>query len=357
MKIIINKNTLRDSINYINDMVNGIKKKLNNTNSKDTKNKLVSTLMIFTTLLTGGTVLGANVIENIKNGKEEEIVVEVPIEPEDIDMQPIDYTNPGPILAPTTESTFNDYEVTTTTEYEIEDKFKSLAPDNTEDCIKLYTDMFEVRYDLVSPIIYEKIYSNPDFYSDFTIDNVSYPNLHEAIFFQVLDVVYHPGKYGYNDDDLKSNKDWETDLSAEELTRIIADWFDENPFFVLAIEYTECGTDMSSKNYLINNNPAGIGPHKKFRNKATGIIYLCYFLDTLNIGLDSGTDDLLRISSTYCTEGTDTWRKNSVEFYNTMAEKGLLYYAKKYNDKEFIIEDFTYDDFLNQKHMNNKKMD
>lgn len=356
MKIIINKNTLRDSIIYINDIVNGIKKKLNTTKEEETRKKMISTLMIFTTFLTSGTVLGANVIDNIKNGKEEETVIEIPIEPEDIDIESIN-TNPGPILAPTTEASYEDYEITSSSEYEIEEKNNTLTPDNTEDCIKLYTDIFEVRYDLVSPIIYNKIYSNPDFYTDFTIDNTKYVNLHEAIFFQILDIVYNPGKYGYNNDDLKSNKDWETDLSAEELTFIFSEFFDINPFFVQVIEYTECGTRMDSYDYLENNNPAGIGPHNKFRNKATGIIYLCYILkENYNITTESEEDDLIRIAPIYCTNGTENWKNNSCEFYAKMTKDGYLYYAKKYNDKEYIIEDITYEEFMNN-HTNNKKMD
>lgn len=356
MKIIINKNTLKDSIIYINDIVNGIKNKLNSTKEEETRKKMISTLMIFTTVLTGGTVIGANVIDNIKNGKEEETVIEIPIEPEDIDIEPM-LTNPGPILAPTTETSLDDYIVNPIeTTYEIENKQNNLTPDNLEDALKLYTDIFEVRYDLVSPIIYNKIYSNPDFYTDFTVDNTRYVNLHEAIFFEVLDIVYNPGKYGYNNDDLKSNKDWKTDLSAEELTFIFSEFFDINPFFVQVIEYTECGTRMDSYDYLENNNPAGIGPHNKFRNKATGIIYLCYILkENYNITTESEEDDLIRISGTYCTVGTENWRNNSCEFYDKITKNGYLYYAKKYNDKEYVIEDITYDEYLNNKNINNKK--
>ena len=343
MKIIINKNTPKDICIYAKDILNGIVKTLNNKDDKESKRKAIACLLALSTFLSSGLFVAAKAMNNGKDSKEEiPVPIELELPVEDLE---IEQTNPTPFIVE------RETEYVNPTETAKESRNNIGEPENVDDAIKLYSSIFEVKKGVIDPIIYEKIYNNPNFYEDFTIDGVSYPNLHEAIFFQVLDIVYHPGKYGYNNEELRSYIDWETDLSAEEMTAIFSEYFDVNQFFVQAIEYTECGTGMNSTDYLERNNPAGIGPHNTFRNKATGIIYLCYILsENYNITKESGLDDLLRISGKYCTDGTENWINNSSEFYNTLTEKGFLY-MRRNDDIDYVVENITYQDYLNGKNV------
>ena len=346
MKIIINKNTPKDIIIYTKDILNGLIKKLNNTSDKESRQKIIASLLALSTFISGGVIIAAKNADDAKEDENIPQVIELPID----DLE-IEQTNPTPFIVETEEPTYT-YEESS--EYIVDSRNNIGEPKDVDSAIKLYTDIFEVRKGLIDQIVYDKIYNNPDFYSDYTLDGVRYPNMHEAIFFTVLDIVYHPGKYGYNNEELRSYEDWETNLTAEEMTYIFSEYFDINPFFVQSIEYTECGTRMDSIDYLEKNNPAGIGPHNTFRNKATGIIYLCYILsENYNITRDSGLEDLQRISGMYCTDGTETWRSNSKEFYNTLTNNGFLY-MRRNDNIDFIIDDITYDNYINS---NNKKMD
>ena len=344
MKIIINKNTPKDICIYTKDILNGLIKKLNSTSDKESRQKIFASLLALSTFISGGAIMAAKKADEINNEQNIPQIIELPIE----DLE-IEQTNPTPFIV--------EREVSPTyaePEYTTESRNNIGVPEDVDSAIKLYTDIFEVRKGLIEPIIYDKIYNNPNFYNDFTLDGTTYPNMHEAIFFTVLDVVYSPGKYGYNNDELRSYIDWETDLTAEEMTFIFSEYFDVNPFFVQSIEYTECGTKMNSIDYLEKNNPAGIGPHNTFRNKATGIIYLCYKLsESYNITKDSGLEDLQRISGIYCTDGTENWINNSREFYTKLTENGFLY-MRRNDDTNFVIDNITYDQYMNR---NNKKMD
>ena len=329
MKIIINKNTPKDTLLYIKDILEGLNKKLKNSRNKEDRKKILASLLVISSLVTGGAVI--NNSKDAEAATNDQIIeVEIPVE--------IDIPEPtiGPVI-----------NVENIQEEVIENARNNIGePETVEDAIKLYTDIFEVREDLISPIVMDAINENQNFYEDYTLGNTTYPNLHEAIFFKVLDIVYNPGKYDYNTEELKSNIDWDTELKAEELTYIFSEYFDINPFFAMSIEYTECGGNMDSYDWLYNNNPAGIGPHNKFRNKATGVIYLCYLLrNTYNIGISSGIDELNNMASTYCTSGTDTWIRLTNGFYNELTANGYLY-KRTDDDIPFIIEDMTYDEYI-----------
>ena len=338
MKVIITKDTPKDIIIYLKDISNGLIKEYRKTSTKtQVKTKIAACLMAINILLTGYFAM----TKRDSKADTTPLEVEIPMEELDIDLK----TDVGPVLS------YYDNPVV-----EVQIPTASLskesieAPTTIESAIKLYTDIFEVKTDIVGPLVLDKINNSPDFYTENTIDNVRYPNMHEAIFFTVLDIVYNPGKYGYNNEELKSNIDFETDLSAEELTFIFSEYFDINPFFAQAIEYTECGSKMNSYDYLFNNNPAGIGPHNKFRNKATGVIYLCYLLsDKYNITIDSGIEDLDRISSYYCTSGTENWKRLTNEFYTELTTEGIL--SKADNNENYVIDNMTYQDYLRSKNI------
>lgn len=337
MKIIITKNTPKDICIYAKDILNGIVKTLNNKDDKESKRKAIACLLALSTFLSSGVLVAAKAMNNGKNNEDIPAPIELELPVDDIEFE---QTNPTPFIVE------RETTIEAPTEYTVKSRNNIGEPDNVDDAIKLYSNIFEVKKGVIDPIIYEKIYNNPNFYEDYTIDGVTYPNLHEAIFFQVLDIVYHPGKYGYNNEELRSYIDWETDLSAEEMTFIFSEYFDINPFLAQAIEYTECGTGMNSSDYLEKNNPAGIGPHNTFRNKATGIIYLCYILsENYNITKSSDKEDLYRIAGKYCTDGTENWINNSTEFYDTTTQNGLLY-MRRNDNVDYVIDNITYEQYM-----------
>lgn len=343
MKIKVNKDTPKDTLSYLKIILEGISKKLKTATTKEERKKIMSSLLIISSLITGGTIIAhkTKASEELPN----EQIIEIPI---DIDIN----------VEPTIPTITNISNLQVEEEPIINERNNIGEPTTVEDAIKLYSDIFEVQEGLVSPIVMNLINENPNFYSNYTIGNTTYPNLHEAIFFTVLDIVYNPSKYNYTSEELKSNVDWDTELTAEELTYIFSEYFDINPFFALSIEYTECGSDMSSQDWIQNNNPAGIGPHNVFRNKATGIIYLCYLLhNTYHIEINSGINELNNMASTYCTSQTGNWISLTNEFYNELTQHGYL--NRRRNDNtNFIIDNINYDDYINQKTNNIKrKMD
>lgn len=330
MKIIINKNTPKDTLLYLKDIVEGLGKKAKSTKDKNERKKIVASLLIISGLL-AGSAWAFSEENNVDAGERENIEIEIPV---DI-----------PIVTPTPQA----YIVDRTEENKFNERNNIMNPTSVESAISLYSDIFEVDSSITGPIVYNLINENQDdFYNNNILNGTEYENMHEAVFFTILDIVYNPGKYDLNGESIRTYKTFETELTAEELTYIFSDYFDINPFFAMSIEYTECGSNMDSYDWIYNNNPAGIGPHNQFRNKATGIIYLCYLLkNNYNIDINSDIDDLNNMASTYCTSQTQNWINLTNEFYNELTENGLLY-KRRNDDTNFIMDNITYEEYIEQ---------
>ena len=340
MKIIINKNTPKDTLIYIKDILTGIEKKLKNTNNKDERKKILASLLIISSMISGSAfALNKN---NKVDATENNIVeLDIPIE--------IDIPEPTVNVMPSIniEEIVNNNSIETNEE--INERNNIVNPTTVDEAIELYSNIFEVDSSITGEIVYYQINENSDdFYNNNILNGVQYENMYEAVFFTILDIVYHPSKYNLNGESIRTYNTFETELTAEELTYIFSEYFNINPFFAMSIEYTECGNDMSSYDWINNNNPAGIGPHNHFRNKATGVIYLCYLLNnTYGIDKESGIDELNNMASTYCTSGTDNWINLTNQMYNQITENGYLY-KRRNDDTNFVIDNITYEEYLNQ---------
>ncbi|MBR6073558.1 MAG: hypothetical protein IKP76_04485 [Bacilli bacterium] len=163
-----------------------------------------------------------------------------------------------------------------------------------------------------------------------TIDGVHYQTEEEAILTFIYKLAFKPDQLGINKKEVvRDETNYEMEKSHEETILYYSNLLEIDPEIALSITYAECGGDLDSYNYQHNNNPAGIGPNKKFNNKEEGIIYYTFLLKYgYNLEKESDEEFFKRIASTYCPDGTEGWIKHTKSFYSKINEN--YYY---YNDE------------------------
>ena len=167
--------------------------------------------------------------------------------------------------------------------------------------------------------------------SDFTtIDGIHYNSEEEAILTFIYKLAFKPDQLGIDKKDVvRQETDYEMEKSHEETILYYSNLLEIDPKIALSITYAECGGELDSYNYQHNNNPAGIGPNKKFNNKEEGIIYYTFLLKYgYNLEKKSDEEFFKRIAATYCPDGTEGWIKHTKSFYSKINEN--YYY---YNDE------------------------
>lgn len=151
-----------------------------------------------------------------------------------------------------------------------------------------------------------------------------YKNKKEAIIDTIKNISENPEHYGYTKEEIVGEYNYCDTYSPELMVEKYAEIYDIPSEIPLAIMYSECGKEMDSHNYLVNNNPAGIGPNMRFPNKEVGIIY---FIDLLKnkYGCDnkSNKEFFKLVAGTYC-ENTDHWISMTNSFYNNIKEEKVL---------------------------------
>ena len=189
--------------------------------------------------------------------------------------------------------------------------------------VKYYSNVFGIKEECIVDYI-KRMYSEEG-HEDFLEMNIELQTLTAA-----------RNLYYTYDESYKTNTDYEVTLEIEELVEKYSEIYGINKEVALSIVYCECGSDVDSYNYLVNNNPAGLGPYMYFENKEIGVIY---FIDLLKYDYgctkDSGTEFLSSIASTYC-ENPSHWLDLTTPFYYNLVED---YYYKKpeLRDKKKII--------------------
>ena len=152
----------------------------------------------------------------------------------------------------------------------------------------------------------------------------TYENKKLAILDTIRDIHDNPERYGYTKEEIAGNYNSYNANSPEMMVEKYASIYDIPSEIPLAIMYSECGSEMDSHNYLVNNNPAGIGPNMHFENKEVGIIY---FIDLLKnkYGCDneSTNDFFYLIAGNYC-ENKDHWISMTNSFYNDIKKQKVL---------------------------------
>lgn len=210
-------------------------------------------------------------------------------------------------------------------------------PKSNAELVNYYARVYEMVPETVEKIIKEMTedYNSYPFDKYHIIKGQKYDNAEMAILSTVDDIYYNT--YDYSDyvteeelENIKNGEDYEPTLTHEEM---IEKYCDEKLYNIkkeipLCISYAECYTDMSSENYLENNNPAGLGPFMYFKNKEFAIIYFVQLLK-YDYGITSYSDEysLERIAPTYC-ENPDHWLSLTVPIYHDL-ESDYNYYAPK----------------------------
>ena len=180
--------------------------------------------------------------------------------------------------------------------------------DTAIDIVEYYSNVFGIKK--------ECIYDMLDYMLNESNEDYSNMSQEELIITATRNVYYDSN---YSNEIKRTNKEYEVTLSPEEMVEKYSDIYGINKDVALSIVYCECGSDVDSYNYRVNNNPAGLGPDMYFENKEIGIIYFINLLkNSYGCTKDSGTDFLYSIAGTYC-EIPDHWLSLILPFYNSIS--------------------------------------
>lgn len=196
--------------------------------------------------------------------------------------------------------------------------------ESLSDIITYYSNVFGIRED----IVYDTLEYNTNCY-----ENIEENNMELEVLNTVRDIYYNCKDYGYEKDKIKTNGEYAPTKSPEELIEHYSELIGVNKYIALAICYNECGSDVNSKNYRKNHNPAGIGPHMYFENAEVGIIYYINMLKNgYNCNTDSDESFFGRVAKVYCPEGTSGWISHTSSFYNSIIDN-YYHYAPEVKEK------------------------
>ena len=152
-----------------------------------------------------------------------------------------------------------------------------------------------------------------------------YENKHQALLDVIKDIHDNPKHYGYTKEDITSEYNYESLKSPEAMVIEYSNIYNIPSEIPLSIMYSECGKEMNSHNYLVNNNPAGIGPHMRFENKEAGIIYFINLLKNKYGCTNESTNEFFnRVAKTYCKDNPSHWVSMTNSFYNDIANQKVL---------------------------------
>lgn len=225
------------------------------------------------------------------------------------------------------------------------DNLSTLPNDSNDDIIKRWSDVFELKNDIIRDIIYKKTNNLSDedelikYYKKYKEDH----NFTRAIICFIRDIYSNPSKYGYSLKELKNNKDFKTVLNPEEQVVVLSEIFNTNPYLIEAIMICEWGHPGRRNNNTYN--VFGWNGASKTPNRTVSMIYAISGLNT-NYGITkkSGVKQIDSIASKYCPANTDKW-KNVVKYnYGILKNKGMFYEYKNKNNLAFI--NYKYNDYV-----------
>lgn len=193
--------------------------------------------------------------------------------------------------------------------------------------INHYCAVYNLKPELVVDIIKNRTYDFGDVaWGQYNMIGYKiYDNKKLALLEVIKDIHDNPKSYGYTKEEIKSNYIYESTNTPEMMVEEYASIYDIPSEIALAIMYSECGREMNSHNYLVNNNPAGIGPHMHFENKEVGIIYFIDMLKTKYGCNNESTNEFFDlVAKKYCNENKEHWVSMTNSFYNDIKEEKVL---------------------------------
>ena len=224
------------------------------------------------------------------------------------------------------------------------DNLSTLATDSNNDIIERWSNVFELDPTLVKGIIYGKT----NFLTDDSILNEYYDGYNEdgnftrAIICFVRDIYSNSEDYGYKSSEIKSNIDFETNLTPEEQVVILSDIFDVNPYLAEAIMLCEWGHP-GNRNKDTKNVFGWSGSSKTPNRTVSMIIAISGLNTSYGVTRNSGKDKIDSMASTYCPPNSDNWKSMVKYNYQILKEKGIF---NDYNDtSDFALMNFTYEEY------------
>ena len=211
--------------------------------------------------------------------------------------------------------------------------------DKIDDIISYYCKVFSLDDTIIKNKLSEitNDFNSAGWKHGYCINNIFYSNKEFAILSTIRDIYNNPESYDL-DSSIRTNEIYEPDMEIEEMVCKYSNLYGINKEVALSIVYCECGTDVNSYNYRVNNNPAGIGPNMHFLNKEVGVIYYCNMLkNNYNCKEDSGEGFLNSIASTYC-EIPDHWLNLTLPHYYNLQDDYLYYAKDNYDEKALKLD-------------------
>lgn len=193
--------------------------------------------------------------------------------------------------------------------------------------INYYCMVYNLNPELVIDIIKNRTYDFGDVaWGTYNMIGYNiYENKNQAILEVIKDIHDNPKHYGYTKEEIVLNYNYESLKSPEMMVEEYARIYNIPSEIPLAIMYSECGKEMNSHNYLVNNNPAGLGPHMRFENKEVGIIYFINLLKTKYGCNNNSTNEFFnKVAKTYCKDNPSHWVSMTNSFYNDIANQKVL---------------------------------
>ena len=211
-----------------------------------------------------------------------------------------------------------------------------------DEIISYYSKVFSLDEKIVKDKLYDMTnnFHSAGWQHGYCINNVFYDDKEFAILTTIRDIYNNPENYDL-DSSVRTNEVYEPDMEIEEMIYKYSSLYGINKEVALSIVYCECGTDVNSYNYRVNNNPAGIGPNMHFLNKEVGVIYFCNMLkNNYHCKEDSNETFLSSIASTYC-EIPNHWLDLTLPNYYNL-QNDYLYYVNEDDKNNYDVS--SYDD-------------
>ena len=126
-----------------------------------------------------------------------------------------------------------------------------------ESYIYYYCTVFNLNYDTVLEYFKNRTrnFTAYEWEHHAYIDNKSYDNQQIAIIYTIKEMYYNPSKYGFTKEEILEKNNYTPLSSPEELIEKYSNIIGIDKKIPLSICYSECGTDTSSYNFVVRNNP------------------------------------------------------------------------------------------------------
>lgn len=211
-------------------------------------------------------------------------------------------------------------------EYERELKIYSVVED--------FSKVYELKSDVILNKLIDLTNNFENWDSKIVIEDKEYDTMEEAILRTIRSIDKKPKNYNLTKEEIRSDENYEPDMILEDIVKKYCDILSANPIVPVSIMVNECGSEINSANFRVNNNPAGLGPHIKYRNIEHGI---CEFIFVLKgYGLKSDSTISYIDTTKYCGSDSETYWRKCVKSYYKHIDSDYYYYYNHHGSKRKV---------------------